>query len=528
MKLLYKIYTLLKYYPKGKIKRLFRDIDVQIEGRDSIKHKNIIFCPFNPHQLNIVREGIWAHACRLRGAKVKMLSYDLDLPAIDFLPPGTKKDIRVSYYIVNKLYKILKLSPVYLSKYEENTKNKEFTIKQYTPEEIINLKHKGIKLGDLVIASTIRFFYCNGPEWDNPDFLQKAREFSFTAIYLTELFGKALDDHKPDKIVSSHGIYVSWGTLFRVARAKGIPVDIYSGCYRKNTLRFYHNTPNAPLPEGEWELFKDRKLSKDETKKIDDYILTRDTQSEDIISLFSDDSKLPDKLRIALLEARRDNKKICGLFTNISWDSYMYKKDDSTFSDMVEWVNENITYFAERTDSILIVKAHPVEQYYNVPNKYRIKSGIAKELPGNIIFLDEFANVKPVDLYNYINIGLVYISTVSLEMALRKIPVLTAGVGGHYSDRGFTIDPGTKAEYFKILEDLVNDKIEYVPDIDRAKNYLFFRFFGEALENSLLNIENFKIKEYKFNSIHDLLPGKHKELDIICNGILNDSKFIYQ
>ena len=118
--LLYKIYTLIRYYPRPRIRKVFKDKRVPELAPQSNLYRNIIFCPFNPHQLNIIREGIWAHACELRGANVKMLTYDLDLPAIDFLPPGTKKDIKVSYWIVMKLFRIMGLTPVRLSDFARN------------------------------------------------------------------------------------------------------------------------------------------------------------------------------------------------------------------------------------------------------------------------------------------------------------------------------------------------------------------------------------------------------------------------
>jgi len=526
MKLLYKIYTLLKYYPDRKIKQLFRNPGKSLASVESLKYNIILFCPFNPHQINIIREGIWAHACRLRGAEVKMLSYDLELPAIDFLPPGTKKDLKVSYWIVNKLFKYLQLNPIHLSKYSL-AENDPDSCETLTPDDITELKYSGIKLGDLVIASTIRYFYCNGPEWDNPVFLNKAREFAFSAIKLTAIYEKVLLDNRPDKIISSHGIYVSWGTLFRVARKLNIPIDIYGGSYRKNTVRFNHNIPNAPFPEGEWDMYKDRSLTESELKQVEEYIPTRDTQSEDSISLFSGDNHMPENLKVFLNNARGTNKKMFCLFTTISWDGYMYKKDDTSFRNMIEWMTMTVDYFKNRTDSYLIVKSHPAEVHYNVPSKYRIRNIIDPELPGHILFLDETANVKPVNLYNHIDVGLIYTSTVSLEMALRNIPVLTAGAGGHYSYRGFTIDPGSQSEYFKILGELIKGEHKYSPDIEMAKKYLYFRFFGESLSNNLVNVENYRITRYNFSSIEELAPGMNKELDIICNGILNDTKFIY-
>ena len=99
MKLVNSIYTLIRYYPGNKLNRIFKPIEAPAKAQKN-KYNKILFCPFAPFELNIVREGIWAHACKLKGAEVKMISYDLYLPAIDFITPGTRRDLKTSYFIV--------------------------------------------------------------------------------------------------------------------------------------------------------------------------------------------------------------------------------------------------------------------------------------------------------------------------------------------------------------------------------------------------------------------------------------------
>ncbi len=524
MKLLYKIYTFFKYYPGRNIRKyfIFRGEKPKIDYDG--KYKKILFCPFAPHRINIIREAIWAHSCSLRGADVKMISYDLFLPAIDFISPKVKKDLKVSYSHVRRLYQLTGLNATYLSEYLDNI---EFpNSDNLSPDEIVSLEFDGIVLGDLVTASTIRYFYSNGPEWENPVFLKKARDFAYSALLLTRIFILLLKKEQPDKLVFSHGIYVSWGTLFRVARHLGIPVDIYGSSYRKDTLRFYHNAPNAPFPEGEWKKFENKDLSSEELEIVDEYIKSRSTQSEDSVSLFSEHDNFPEELQSFLENAAESSAKLFGLFSNISWDAYMFRNSNTSFENMVEWVNDNIKYFSKRKDAFVIIKAHPSEDYFDVPEKYRLKNCISKDLPDNILFLNEKANVKPEILYKYLDIGLIYTSTVSLEMALKKIPVISAGSGGHYSNKGFTLDPENKTEYFDFIEKLNSGELTYNPDTDMAKKYLYFRFFREALKNNLLRVEKYNIKEYYFTSANDLLPGRDKSLDIICDGILKGTSFI--
>ena len=148
--------------------------------------------------------------------------------------------------------------------------------------------YKEILIGDLVVSSTVRTYLSNGPDWNNPNFIKTTKKVLESAQILTDLYDKLLDKIKPDKLVMSHGIYISWGILFRLARKKGIAVDVYGSSYRKDTLRFYHNTPNAPIPDGEWLNFKYKDLNSEQTNLVNSYIKSRETQKDDNISLFNE------------------------------------------------------------------------------------------------------------------------------------------------------------------------------------------------------------------------------------------------
>ncbi len=73
------------------------------------------------------------------------------------------------------------------------------------------------------------------------------------------------------------------------------------------------------------------------------------------------------------------------------------------------------------------------------------------ELPEYIHVIHPEEKINTYDLVDITDIGLVYTTTVGLEMALKGIPVVVAGKT-HYRDRGFTDDPNSWVEYFKLLE----------------------------------------------------------------------------
>ncbi len=112
-----------------------------------------------------------------------------------------------------------------------------------------------------------------------------------------------------------------------------------------------------------WEKYKNISLSDEQTKIVEKYFASRSTQKEDNISLFSEKSNFPDELKNFISEAKNNKQKIFGLFTNISWDAFMFSSDNQIFSSMVEWLTETIKFFKENSQAKLIIKAHPAELF---------------------------------------------------------------------------------------------------------------------------------------------------------------------
>jgi hypothetical protein len=74
-------------------------------------------------------------------------------------------------------------------------------------------------------------------------------------------------------------------------------------------------------------------------------------------------------------------------------------------------------------------------------------------LPEHIHIIKPEEKVNTYDLVEVSDIGLVYTTTVGMEMAMTGIPVVVAGQT-HYRGRGFTLDPGSWEDYFQKLDSL--------------------------------------------------------------------------
>ncbi len=487
-------------------------------------YENILFCPFNFFTLNLARESIMALSCRSKTRKVSALLFDLtDLEFLDHHGDTKSQWARnIHFFLAKTFLRICGIPVVSYSNYykKENYQKVKAHFDSTPCQELTTLTHHGILIGDLAVSSSIRRTLGLGPDWEDEHFVKMFKGFLLSAYITTDIFHKIIHKEQPDKIVMSHAIYISWGTLFRLGRSLNIPVDVYNGSYQKNSLRVYHNIPNAPMPDRLWSRYKAIPLQPAEEKITDSYIQSRADNSKDNIQLFTREEKT-DKLDAFIEKAKTEQKSLSCLFTNIVWDAYLYTEAENSMN-MLTWLQATIDFYIKNPDACLIIKVHPAEEFHGVPVQFRVKNLIPKKLPDNIFFIDELTQIKPFHIYQHIDFGLTFISTVIIEMALKNIPVLAAGQGGQFSEKGFTYDCYDKESYILALEEAIHYKLGFSPDLELARRFLYYRFFREAIPFNFLSNKN--------NYLYAVPPEEisHEDgLDVICDGILYDGDFIY-
>lgn len=488
--------------------------------------KKVLFIPWYSRELYFLRETFIAKACEFRGATTALLHCDVRIA------PTENGTLAKRYGIKNpeinggeEALKHLQQNQLKASDFFQPLDRvaEREKLARLSSEQIEAFSYRNIKVGDLVIASTIRNTLGMGPEWAQPSFREYAQELMLTCMELIDLFYRVFQDFKPDEVVMSHGLYVTWGTAFRVARELGINVTVYGASYRKNTIRFYHNAPNAPFPLADWPDYREIKLTPPELKWCNNYAKSRLNLDEENFDLF-EGAEDPEKLIQFIQEGKDNGQKLAALFTNMSWDAYAFS-DHSTFEGMVDWANRTLEYIRNKPELRLIFKVHPAEDFFNVPEKYRIKNHLM-DIPDNVLLLSEKDKIRPALFYSEIDFGIINISTVAIEMALMDIPVLTSGANGHYEGNGFTISPDGRQDYFDKLDALIDSPGQFMPNKEMANRYLFYRFYREALEFEPLKMNGFEVEEITINSYEDLKPGKLPGLDIIAEGIMNGTPFL--
>jgi hypothetical protein len=289
-----------------------------------------------------------------------------------------------------------------------------------------------------------------------------------------------LQSEKPDVVIVPNGTIIEHGVIYRLARYLKIPVVTYEfGDQRKRIWIARNAEVMRQETDGLWEARRTIPLTESELDQIRSMFEAR--QRADLWANFArrwQDAPAQGGER-ARAELGLDERPVALLATNVLGDSLTLGRQIFSQS-MAEWITRTVQYFAGRPDVQLVIRVHPGEVLTHGLSMEKVVHQVLPKLPEHIHLIGAKEKVNTYDLIEVADIGLVYTTTVGMEMALCGLPVIVSGAT-HYRERGFTKDPDSWVEYFKVLGQILSNPKKFRltrETVDLAWQYAF-RFFFE-------------------------------------------------
>jgi hypothetical protein len=497
------------------------------------------------HLASLNLEGVVGKALQVRGASVSALLCDGVLPACmdceyRFFPTNSSKNNLIKNgpsllcltctRVGKKLYNKLGIDISYYSGYltaeeRENAKviaqNTEFSeIKEYDLE--------GLQVGEHAYAGALRFF-ARGEIEGEPFSEELVRAYFEAALITTYVMRNLLTQENIDVCVFNHGIYVPQGLIGEVCREKGVRVVNWNPAYRKGCFIFsHHDTYHHTLMYEPVENWVGMSWNVNIENKLLNYLKSRWEGSQDWIWFHEnpefDLDAIQKKTGIDL------KKPTIGMLTNVVWDAQLHYPANA-FNGMIEWIRETIEYFINRPDLQLVIRVHPAEIRGTVPSRQRVVDEINRHfpsLPPHIIIIHPENNTSTYALMMQCDSVIIYGTKTGVELTSVGVPVIVAGEAW-IRNKGVTIDATSKEQYFKILSRLPIGKPMENIQVERARKYAFHFFFRRMIPLPFMKPrKGWPTFKPDITSFDELRSGKHPGLDVICNGILEGSEFIYR
>jgi hypothetical protein len=293
---------------------------------------------------------------------------------------------------------------------------------------------------------------------------------------------RMLTENTFDVVIVPNGTIQEMGVVYRVARHLRLPVTTYEFGDQRQTIWIAQNDEIMRQDtDAMWNACKDIPLTKKQEKEVRDMFAAR--RKADLYGNFVRRwQKAPavgsQKIRKDL---GLDDRPVVLLPTNVLGDSLTLGRN--IFSKtMAEWISRTVQYFAGRNDAQLIIRVHPGEVLTHGLAMADVVRDVLPVLPEHIRLIEPQDNTNTYDLVEIADMGLVYTTTVGLEMAMTGIPVIVSG-RTHYRNRGFTQDPNSWVEYYKILGKMLDMPAEFRLTkelVDTAWQYAYRFFFDYA------------------------------------------------
>lgn len=304
-----------------------------------------------------------------------------------------------------------------------------------------------------------------------------------------------LRSKRPDVVILPNGTILEYGVIYQVACYLQIPVVTYEFGEQKQRIWLAQNGEVMRQETDDlWRSLGGKALNEQEIEQIQQLFSAR--QRASLWGNFARrwqgiPSEGGERVRALLgLDSGPDRRPVVLLATNVIGDSLTL--DRQVFSrSMTEWIERTVEYFYLHPESQLVIRIHPGELVTKGPSvanvvtkKIAALSGAPEgQFPEHIHLVPAEARINTYDIMEIADLGLVYTTTVGMEMAMSGLPVIASG-RTHYRGKGFTLDVDTWEEYFDLLNRLIADPVSFrltKEQVDKAWNYAYRFFFNYPL-----------------------------------------------
>jgi hypothetical protein len=292
---------------------------------------------------------------------------------------------------------------------------------------------------------------------------------------------RLFDRVRYDAVVVPNGSILEFGAVYRTARARGLPTVTYEFGEQRGRMWVCRDGEAMRLETtGLWRARGEVPLTEIEQTEVEQFFRARrgGVEWRTFGRLWQRGQRQGARLLRESL-GLDDVRPVVLLATNVVGDSLALNRQVFT-RGMADWLSHTLRLLAGRTDVQLVVRVHPGELLGAGLTSEEIVRRALPEVPSHVRLVGPESELNTYDLIENAHLGLVYTSTVGLEMAMHGVPVITAG-RTHYRGKGFTDDPESLDDYARLLEHRLSEPRDRRLDqaqVDLAWRYAH-RFFFE-------------------------------------------------
>jgi hypothetical protein len=385
-------------------------------------------------------------------------------------------------------------------------------------DELLTATYGAWAVGEWVRASVQSHFRANEVDVSRPPVAKVMRSYVYSGLVACFALDRLLEESAPDVLLLFNGRQSSTRVALELARARGIRVITHERGTRNEQLYLVENESCLSLEPFRqmWRDWGEVPLTGDEVERIASFMAGREHGKDLSWDQFTASTQPLDEVRAKL--GLRADRPVWALFTS-SDDEVSGEADwSSPFPSQRDWIARTIAYARVNPQIDLVIRVHPNTGGKRSTGKNRKQleemRELGKNLPPNVRMIDPDDEISSYSLMDIAAVGLVWVSTVALEMACKGKQVVIAA-GNYVAGTPFVtqiVDPDRYDEALTPLLALAPGAV--AADVRRlALRFAYGLFFRVCIDFPLVRMTTARDSELAYHSLDALRPGRDAGLD---------------
>jgi hypothetical protein len=383
----------------------------------------------------------------------------------------------------------------------------------------------GWKLGQWVKSSMHSHFRHNVLDLSDHKVASAYASYLNSARLAAVALARLYDEEKPDVQLTMNGRMGVLRVALELAKERGIRTLCEERAYVLERMMLFDDVTcldNTAL-DRLWDGWQDTPLTAQEVEAVGKILTRRWTgaSGEMVISPpIADAGKL--RTDLGLDKAR----PLWVLFTSCVDECISDPSWGGKFASQEAWIEATVASVAKRPDIQLVIRVHPntgsLRAIRTNPQELAYFAALAKRLPPNVKMVDSSSTISSYGLAAAADAGLIWYSTVGLEMAAMGRTVVRAG-GGWCPGKSFLRHADHPAAYERLLDDLARSPAVSSPETVAAWRFAYLFFLRQSHAFPLVEIPHWSQGKVAYAGLDALAPGREPNLDAICKAIMENS-----
>lgn len=369
----------------------------------------------------------------------------------------------------------------------------ELLPERITVPRLVAVDFHGVEVGKHALSMTCRKLVQGSLNLDEPGTLSLLRKEMAAALRGVLAAEQFLDQTALEGLLVRDAGYTPNGAIYEVALSRGVDCVLYEQGHRAGAwvLKRYSAANKGEhyfsLADSTWDRVRKQPWGVVQERRVESEFAGRykpDSTDDTRRLMAGKRLKSPDEVRAQL--GLDPSKKTAVIFSHIAWDAAFFF-GSCLFNDFEDWLFQTVKFVAAECPEInWVVKLHP----FNALKLQREEKSEESEmvllrtlmpLPDHICIVRADTDISTQSLFPLVDYVLTVNGTVGMEFPCFGIPAILGG-SGRYSGRGFTVDPGSRDEYFEVLREL--HRMPRLPEEQRllARRYFYAVSLGRQTD----------------------------------------------